>query len=85
MFFITGLIISILGALIVIKSEWMLRNFGRMTIFDRFLNTEGGSRLGWKLLGLIIFFIGVLIMTNLINDFLGWILSPLIRAMKAGQ
>ncbi len=84
MFFITGSIISILGALIVIKSEWMLRNFGRMTVFDRFLNAEGGSRLGWKLLGLIIFFIGVLIMTNLINGFLSWILSPIIRTMKAG-
>jgi hypothetical protein len=75
-----GIVMAAVGALITIKSEAMLNLFGRVGFFEKYLGTEGGTRLGYKLLGILVFFIGVLIMTNLIGDFLGWILSPLINA-----
>jgi len=76
---VIGAIILAVGALIVIKSEAVLNMFGRIEFFERYLGTEGGSRLGYKLVGLLTIFIGFLIMTNLIGGFLEWVLSPLLR------
>jgi hypothetical protein len=76
---IIGIIIMAVGVIIVLKSEWMLRNFGPIGFFERHLGSDGGSRLGYKLVGMTIFFIGLLIMTNMIGGFLGWLLSPLLR------
>lgn len=77
--FIVGLIIIVLGALMVLKAEWLLNNFGGISWFEDHLHTEGGSRLGYKLVGLAAVFIGILIFTNLIGSFLMWILSPLLK------
>ncbi|MFA6306462.1 MAG: hypothetical protein WCV70_02360 [Patescibacteria group bacterium] len=79
MHILLGFIILAIGALIVIKSEAMLNAFGRIEFFERKLGSEGGSRLGYKLLGLIAIFIGTLIMTNLIGGFMEWVLSPILR------
>lgn len=76
---VIGAIILAVGALIVIKSEAVLNMFGRIEFFERYLGTEGGSRLGYKLVGLLAIFIGFLIMTNLIGGFMEWVLSPLLR------
>jgi hypothetical protein len=77
-----GLIIFVVGALMVIKSEAMLSMFGRIEFFERQLGTEGGSRLGYKLVGILAIFIGTLVMTNMIGGFLEWILSPILRYNK---
>lgn len=77
--FILGTIIMAIGITIVIKAEWMLNNFGRIAFFEDKLGAEGGSRLGYKLVGMIFFFIGLLIMTNMIGGFLTWMLSPLTK------
>lgn len=76
---IIGVIIFAIGALITIKSEAMLNAFGRIEFFERQLGAEGGSRLGYKLIGLLAIFIGILVMTNLIGGFLEWVLSPILR------
>ena len=80
MYILIGLAILIIGIFMVIKSEAMLNSFGRIEFFERHLGLDGGSRLGYKLIGLATIFIGFLIMTNMIGDFLGWALSPLLRA-----
>jgi hypothetical protein len=79
MHIIIGLIIIVIGVVIVVKSEWMLNNFGRIGFFEQHLGAEGGSRLGYKLIGMAIIFIGILIMTNLIGGFLNWVFSPLLK------
>lgn len=79
MYIILGLVILAVGVLIVIKTEAMLNAFGRIAFFERYLGSEGGSRLGYKIIGLIAIFIGFLIMTNMIGGFMGWVLSPLLR------
>lgn len=76
--FLLGTFVFFIGFLIVWKSEWMLNNFGRIGFFDQHLGTEGGTRLGYKLIGMLAMFIGILMMTGLIDAFLGWILSPII-------
>ena len=76
---ILGIIITAIGVLIVIKSEAMLNTFGSIGFFERHLGVEGGSRLGYKLIGLLTIFVGILIMTNMIGGFLTWVLSPLLK------
>jgi len=76
---IIGIVMMVIGALTVIYSEKILNGFGRIEFFEKYLGTEGGSRLGYKLLGMLIFFVGVLVMTNLIQGFLLWVLSPILK------
>ncbi len=81
---IIGIIGMIAGALIVIYSEKLFNAFGRIPFFEKYLGTEGGSRLGYKLVGLFVFFIFLLVLTNMIQGFLMWVLSPIIRPMQRG-
>ncbi|WKZ24689.1 MAG: hypothetical protein QY321_03680 [Patescibacteria group bacterium] len=74
-----GLIMIVIGSLIVIKSEAILNTFGRMEFFEDKLGTSGGSRLGYKLIGIIITFLGILTLTGLIQGFIMFILSPILR------
>ena len=84
MYIIVGLVMTVIGAAIAVYSEKMLNAFGSIAFFEKYLGTEGGSRLGYKLLGVLIFFLGVLVMTNLIQGFILWLLSPLLRAGRGG-
>ncbi len=77
---IVGLIVVVIGALITIYSEWFYVNFGTIPFFDKYLGTEGGGRLGYKLIGIAASIIGFLIMTNLI----GGVLIAIFGRMFAG-
>lgn len=77
---IGGLIIVALGTLAVLHSEWLLRNFGRISWFEKNLGTEGGTRLGYKLSGIVIIFLGLIMTFGMMDGFLRFILSPLIGA-----
>lgn len=63
----------------VTKANQFLVFFGRIEFFESRLSASGGSRLGYQLLGLILIFLGILTLTGLINGFMGWILSPLLK------
>ncbi len=78
---IFGLVMFVGGALIVLKSEAILNMVGPIGWFERHLGVEGGSRLGYKLIGLFICFIGLLIMTNMIGGFVMWIIGPVLKHM----
>ena len=78
-FFFGGIAVMAIGFLIIWKSEWMLSNFGRIAFFDQKMGSEGGSRMGYKLIGLVIIFFGFLAASNMIGGFLEWVLSPLLK------
>ena len=67
------------GAFIVIKSETMLEAFGRVDFFERNLSTSGGSRLGYKLLGIVVVILGMMAISGLLGGFMEWIVSPLTK------
>ncbi len=75
---ILGIIILAIGVVLVIKTEWFMQNFGRITWFEKTFGTEGGSRLGYKLLGLLAIFMGIVMATGNGANFFNWLLSPLI-------
>ena len=77
---ILGLIIAAIGALITIKAEWIYQNFGPIPSADKYLGTEGGSRLAYKLIGILAAIVGFLIMTNLIEA----VLQGLVNLITPG-
>jgi len=74
-----GLALIASGATLVMKTEWFISNFGRLAWFEAKLGFEGGSRLGYKLIGSLLIFIGIIFMTGSGADFAAWILSPFLR------
>lgn len=74
-----GLVITLIGVSLAIKTEWFMENFGRVEWFENNLGSEGGTRLGYKLLGFIFIFIGIVIMTGSGGAFFGWLFSPLTK------
>lgn len=82
---IFGIIITAVGAAFVLKTEWFLETFGRIAWFDEKLGSDGGSRLGYKLMGVVILFIGIILMTGSGDSFFGWALSPLTKYSNPGQ
>ncbi|MFA5131525.1 MAG: hypothetical protein WC467_03795 [Patescibacteria group bacterium] len=79
---ILGIIITLASVFMIIKTEWLVNNFGRIAWFEDKLGSEGGTRLGYKLIGIIALFIGIVVMTGSGQDLMNWLLSPLI---KSGQ
>jgi hypothetical protein len=74
-----GIALLAAGAFLIIKTEWFIYNIGRIDWFEAKLGTEGGSRLGYKLIGLIFIFIGIIVITGSGNDFMRWLLTPLLK------
>ncbi len=76
---VLGLVILAIGALLTIKTEWFLNNFGSIDWFEDKLGSSGGSRLGYKLIGFVFLFLGIIFITGSGNSFMGWLLGPLMR------
>lgn len=76
---ILGIVITAGGVFMVMKTEWLINNFGRMAWFEEKLGSEGGTRLGYKLIGIVALFIGIVVMTGSGPEFMQWLLSPLIK------
>ncbi len=74
---IIGIVGIIVGTMMVAKSEWLLSAFGRVNWAEAHLGTEGGTRIFYKLLGLITIFVSLLIMTGMVEGVLIAIFSPL--------
>lgn len=67
---IFGIILVIIGALAIVKTEWIIENFGTNAWAESKFGFEGGSRLFYKLIALVAIFIGFLLITNLWEGFL---------------
>lgn len=59
--------IVFIGTLLVIKSEWFLQNFGKVQWAEEKLGMDGGTRLFYKLLGVIICLVGIMMATGLLG------------------
>ncbi len=73
--FILGLLIAGGGFLITWKSEWLLNNFGRIAFAEKHLGSEGGSRLMYKLIGILFIIIGLMYATDLTDNLIASIVN----------
>lgn len=76
---ILGTVFIVIGIFLNVKTESMLQSFGRIAWFEMKLGVEGGSRLGYRLIGIIFIFLGILTTFGMIDGFIMWILSPLLN------
>lgn len=67
---IIGILMVALGTLLIFKAEWFYQNFGSIAWAENNLGTSGGSRLMYKLIGLVFIFVGMMVATNLFTSFL---------------
>ena len=75
-----GILCAVVGVLMILKTEWLIQNFGTSAWAEANMGTSGGSRLLYKLIGLLVIFIGFLVLTNMHEAFLmGTIGKILIR------
>jgi len=70
---ILGIIFVVAGAVFTIKYEWIFREFGRTEFAERYLGYEGGSRLFYRLIGIIIVIVGFLIIGGIHITILNWL------------
>lgn len=68
--YFVGIFCVLIGTLLILKTEWFLENFGTIAWAEENLGTSGGSRLAYKLFGLLGIFIGFLLVTNMFQGFL---------------
>ncbi len=64
---IGGLAIVFIGSLFVIKTEWFLQNFGKVQWAEEHLGLDGGTRLFYKLLGVIVCMVGIMMATGMLG------------------
>ena len=75
--YVYSFLVIILGFLLVRYSNWIVRNFGYIDWAETHLGSEGGTRLVWKLVG-ILFIIGAfLVISGLMNNLLYAIFAPI--------
>ena len=76
--FFVGLIITIISALLVIKTDWLVSNFGHMSWAEDKLGMFGGTRTLIKVIGVVFAFVGLMIMAGLQDNVLGWVAGFLL-------
>lgn len=70
MSFIIGLVLVLVGVGLVLKTEWIIENFGSSAWAEAKFGYSGGTRIMYKLIGTGIILIGFMLMTGLFQGFL---------------
>jgi len=69
MYIFFGILAIISGALLIVKTQWFYENFGSINWAEEHLGYNGGTRLMYKIIGLVLIFVGFLLVTNLFGGF----------------
>lgn len=69
--YLIGLLIVGLGFLMVWKADWLVNSFGTMEWAEQHLSTEGGTRVFWKLLGIIVIIGAFFAMAGILQSIIG--------------
>ena len=68
--YIIGGILIIAGAIMIVKTDWMLRMFGRVAWAEAKLGVEGGTRIFYKLLGIVAIILAFMLMSGYVYTLL---------------
>ncbi len=75
---VVGLILIVLGFLMVWKTEPLVRFTGYNSWAEAKMGTMGGTRMLYKLIGILLIFFGMLAVFNLYNSFLSATIGTLL-------
>lgn len=67
--YILALLAVALGALLVIKTEWFIENFGTSDWAESKFGLSGGTRTMYKVIGVIIIFLALMGLTGQLGGF----------------
>ncbi len=73
--FIIGIIVGGIGFILVWKADWFLKNFGSVPFAEKYLSTEGGSRLFYKLFGMLIMVGGMMHAVGILAPTIQWLVD----------
>ncbi len=77
-----GIFLAVVGPLMTVQAEWFYQNFGAIPWAEEHLGTSGGTRLFYKLLGLVFFFFGLMMVFGLFDNLVLWVFSPLLPRQR---
>jgi len=77
-----GLLMVAGGAILTLKANWIVSNFGYSEFAESNIKMYGGSRLLWKLIGIVTIFIGLLVITNLYGDLILMFFGSTLGGLK---
>ena len=80
--YVIGFIVIVIGILMVIKTEWLIENFGTNDWAESHLGSEGGTRLMYKVLGLLSVVLSLMGMTGMLGEVILGIFGPLFGIKK---
>lgn len=80
-----SLIMIVVGYIMVWKANWFLSAIGSIDSAEKYLHSEGGSRLMYKLIGIVIIIIGALYMTGLLEPMMLSLLRTFFPAVIFGS
>ncbi|OIP74902.1 MAG: hypothetical protein AUK06_02645 [Parcubacteria group bacterium CG2_30_36_18] len=63
-------LVIIFGFLLVRYSNWLVNNFGYIDSAEHYLGTYGGTRLMWKLIGVLFIVGALLVISGIMNNIL---------------
>lgn len=75
---IIGLIICTISFLLLRYNEWLVYQTGTSAWAEKWFGSEGGTRLMFKLISILGFFVGMLVIFNLHVAFVKWVFSGLL-------
>lgn len=75
--YILGSLGLLLGAVMVIKTDIFLRSFGRIDWFEEHLASSGGSRAGYKIIGILFVLFSLMALTGQFSSFAGGVLQKI--------
>ncbi|MCH7492599.1 hypothetical protein IID19_03345 [Patescibacteria group bacterium] len=79
--YVVGIIAIGIGFLITWKSDWLMNNFGRIAWAEAHLGTEGGTRMLYKLIGIVTIIFAFLYMSGAMGSILRGIFSSSIDSV----
>lgn len=62
---ILGLVLIVVGIVVTLKGDWLYDNFGTIPFFEQYFHSSGGGRFGYKISGVLVTFVGILVLTNI--------------------
>lgn len=68
--YFVGIVATLIGVGMILKTEWLIENFGTSAWAEEKMSTSGGSRMLYKLIGLGLIFVGFMLITNMFQSFL---------------
>ncbi|MEA3272394.1 MAG: hypothetical protein U9P90_01870 [Patescibacteria group bacterium] len=77
-----GILGMIVGFILVWKSGWFLANFGRVDFADKYLGTFGGTRMFYKLLGVLTILICLIWVTGTLDNIIMAVFGPMFSGFK---